>query len=146
MTVDGSADGFKHLFEVCRRRAIAIELVRRGYAVVVTDVAGDAARRTALEIGAAGGLVHDVRDESAHHPLAATAARHGPLKVWVNNAGVGFDGSIDRLSPEHIRALVDVNPTGVVWGAGQRSLPWTPVAASWAATGSCAPSRPGAVP
>ncbi len=44
-------------------RGVAELLVRRGYAVVVTDVDGEAARRTAEEIGAAEGLEHDVRDE-----------------------------------------------------------------------------------
>ena len=68
-------------------RGVAELLVRRGYAVVVTDVDGEAARRTAEEIGAAEGLEHDVRDEQAHAGVAEAAARHGRLTVWVNNAG-----------------------------------------------------------
>jgi NAD(P)-dependent dehydrogenase (short-subunit alcohol dehydrogenase family) len=97
-------------------RAIAEELVRRGYAVVVTDVDGPAVRRTAEQIGAAAGLEHDVRDEGAHRPVAAEAARHAPLGVWVNNAGVGFDGPVAEQGSERVRALVDVNLLGVVWG------------------------------
>lgn len=97
-------------------RAIAERLVTGGYAVVVTDLDGAAAGRTAAEIGAAAGVAQDVRDEAAHHAVAAEAQRHGALKVWVNNAGVGFDGPIAEQSSERVSALVDTNLTGVIWG------------------------------
>jgi NAD(P)-dependent dehydrogenase (short-subunit alcohol dehydrogenase family) len=97
-------------------RAVAEELVRRGYAVVLTDLDGDAVRRTAGEVGAAAGVEQDVRDEAAHQVVAAEAARHGTLRVWVNNAGVGFDGPIAEQDSGRVRALVDVNLLGVVWG------------------------------
>lgn len=97
-------------------RAIAEKLVIRGYAVVLTDIDGDAARRTAAEIGAAAGLAQDVRDEAEHRVVAEEAGRHGRLEVWVNNAGVGFDGRIAEQPAEQVSALVGVNFTGVVWG------------------------------
>lgn len=97
-------------------RAIAEQLVRRGYRVVVTDVDADAVRRTAGELGAAAGVAHDVRDPQAHRDVAAEALRHGALAVWVNNAGVGFDGSLAELSEDHTRALVEVNLLGPIWG------------------------------
>jgi len=97
-------------------RAIAERLVRRGYRVVVTDVDADSVRRTAEEVGAVAGLAHDVRDPQSHRDVATAALRHGPLAVWVNNAGVGFDGSIAELSEEHARALVEVNLLGPIWG------------------------------
>jgi NAD(P)-dependent dehydrogenase (short-subunit alcohol dehydrogenase family) len=97
-------------------RAIAARLVADGYAVVVADVDGAAARRTATEIGAVAGVVQDVRDEAAHHSVAAEALAHGPLGVWVNNAGVGFDGALAEQSSEQVSALVDINLTGVLWG------------------------------
>jgi short-subunit dehydrogenase len=96
--------------------AIAEQLVRRGYAVVLGDVDGEAARRAAAQIGAVAGVAHDVRDESGHHRVAAQAQRHAPLAVWVNNAGVGFDGRLAEQTSEHVRALVDINVTGVAWG------------------------------
>jgi NAD(P)-dependent dehydrogenase (short-subunit alcohol dehydrogenase family) len=106
-------------------RAVAEELVRRGYAVVVTDLDGAAARTTAQEIGAAAGLEQDVRDEASHQAVASEAARHGTPAVWVNNAGVGFDGPIAEQSSEQVRALVDVNLGGVIWGcrAAVRAMP-----------------------
>jgi NAD(P)-dependent dehydrogenase (short-subunit alcohol dehydrogenase family) len=97
-------------------RAIAAELVRRGYAVVVTDLDGAAARRTAEEVGAAAGVEQDVRDERSHGAVAEGATRHGRLAVWVNNAGVGYDGTLGDLASEHVDALVDVNLKGVLWG------------------------------
>jgi NAD(P)-dependent dehydrogenase (short-subunit alcohol dehydrogenase family) len=97
-------------------RGVAELLVQRGYAVVLTDVDGEAVRRTAGEIGAAAGLQQDVRDEASHAVVAEEAVRHGPLTVWVNNAGVGDDGTLAGLSSDAVRRLVEVNLLGVAWG------------------------------
>lgn len=97
-------------------RGVAELLVRRGYAVVITDLDGDAARRSAAEVGAVEGLAQDVRVEDSHAEVAAAAGRHGRLAVWVNNAGVGFDGTLTEVGSEQVRALVDVNLLGVLWG------------------------------
>jgi NAD(P)-dependent dehydrogenase (short-subunit alcohol dehydrogenase family) len=97
-------------------RGIAQRLVARGYVVVLTDVDGAAARRTAEEVGAVSGLAQDVRDEESHAAVAAEAARHGRLAVWVNNAGVGDDGTLVGVSSDSVRRLVDVNLLGVLWG------------------------------
>src|SRR5680860_1678460 len=107
-------------------REIAIDLVRRGYFVVVTDINGDAAAITAGQIGAAEGLAHDVTDEQSHRDVAARARTHAPLGIWINNAGVGFDGTVADQESGKIRALVDVNFLGVVWGTR----------AAWARTAS----------
>jgi NAD(P)-dependent dehydrogenase (short-subunit alcohol dehydrogenase family) len=97
-------------------RAVAERLVRRGHAVVITDLDESAVRRTAAEIGAVAGLVQDVRDEESHAAVAAEAARQGRLVVWVNNAGVGDDGDLRELSSESVSRLIDVNLRGTVWG------------------------------
>jgi NAD(P)-dependent dehydrogenase (short-subunit alcohol dehydrogenase family) len=97
-------------------RGVAERLVGAGYAVVLTDRDADAVRRTALEIGAVAALTQDVRDEESHGAVAAEAARHGRLAVWVNNAGVGYDGTLVELSSPHVDHLVDVNLKGVLWG------------------------------
>jgi NAD(P)-dependent dehydrogenase (short-subunit alcohol dehydrogenase family) len=97
-------------------RAVAERMVARGYAVVVTDLDGEGARRTAAEIGAAVGLEQDVRDPASHRFVATTAADHGPLAVWVNNAGVGDDGRLADLTDEQVRRLVEVNLLGYAWG------------------------------
>lgn len=97
-------------------RGVAELLVARGYAVVVTDVDGAAARRTAAAIGASAGVAQDVRDEESHRLVAEEAARHGELTVWVNNAGLGYDGSLTQVTSGQVDALVDVNVKGVLWG------------------------------
>ncbi len=98
-------------------RAIAVELVNRGYEVLVTDVDGAAAEETAREIGARLGLALDVTDPSANRLVADRAREVAPLGAWVCNAGVAFDGDLTALSVEQIRLTVDVNVLGVMWGA-----------------------------
>jgi NAD(P)-dependent dehydrogenase (short-subunit alcohol dehydrogenase family) len=97
-------------------RGIAERLVDEGYVVVVTDVAGEDARRTAVEIGAAAGVEQDVREESSHAKVAATAAELGTLAIWVNNAGVGDVGRLAELTSEQVQRIIDVNVMGVLWG------------------------------
>ncbi len=97
-------------------RGIAERMVARGYAVVVTDVDGEGARRTAEEIGAAVGLEHDVRDAAGHRFVATTAGDLGRLTAWFNNAGVGDDGRLADLTDEQVRRLVEVNLLGCLWG------------------------------
>ncbi|MGN6160145.1 MAG: SDR family NAD(P)-dependent oxidoreductase [Marmoricola sp.] len=97
-------------------RAIATALVAAGYRVIVTDLDGDAASATAAAIGATAGVAMDVRDAQAHRDVAALAQRAAPLGVWVNNAGVGYDGDLTELSDEQVRGLVEVNLLGVTWG------------------------------
>jgi NAD(P)-dependent dehydrogenase (short-subunit alcohol dehydrogenase family) len=97
-------------------RGIAELMVARGHRVVVTDVDGEGAARTAAEIGAAVGLAQDVRDPLTHHEAVAEAQRHGALTAYFNNAGVGFDGDLVDLTEEQARALVEVNLLGAIWG------------------------------
>lgn len=97
-------------------RGIAEIMVRRGFHVVITDVNGEAVRRTAEEIGAVAGLQQDVRDEASHQAVAEEAKRHGPLAAWFNNAGVGNDGALMELSSAEVEQLVQVNLMGAIWG------------------------------
>lgn len=97
-------------------RGIAERMVARGHRVVLTDLDGDGAARTAAEIGAAAGLAQDIRDPESHREVASIAARHGALTAWFNNAGVGDDGHLAELSNEAVRRLVEVNVLGTMWG------------------------------
>lgn len=78
--------------------AFAIELARRGSAVVCSDIDDDAARRTVEAITAAGGratAVHcDVSqvDDVTALAEAAQAWFTGPPTLVINNAGVGSGG------------------------------------------------------
>lgn len=97
-------------------RAIAAELVSHGYEVLVTDVDGAAAEKTASEIGARLGLALDVTDPAANRDVAERARELAPLGAWVCNAGVAHDGDLTDLSVEQVRRMVDVNVLGVMWG------------------------------
>jgi NAD(P)-dependent dehydrogenase (short-subunit alcohol dehydrogenase family) len=97
-------------------RAIAAELVGRGYDVIVTDLDASAAEVTAQEIGAALGLGLDVTDPEANRDMAARAQQIAPLGAWVCNAGVLFEGDTAALTVSQIRTTVEVNVLGVIWG------------------------------
>lgn len=98
-------------------RAVAVELMRRGFLVVVTDIDGSAAEQTAAETGAVLGLALDVTDPEANRVVAVRAREVAPLGAWVCNAGVLFEGDVSALTEQQIRVTVDVNVLGVVWGA-----------------------------
>ncbi len=98
-------------------RAIALELLGRGYQVVVTDLDEAAAKATAAEIGAPLGIGLDVRDAYATRGVVEEARLLAPLGAFVCNAGVAFDDTLQNLTEEQIHLLVDVNILGVVWGS-----------------------------
>lgn len=98
-------------------RAIAAELIERGYRVHVTDVDAGAADQVAAELGGeARGSALDVRDEAACRGLAESIGRTGSLDLWVNNAGVFFSGAPWEQSAERRQTMLDVNVTGLMNG------------------------------
>jgi NAD(P)-dependent dehydrogenase (short-subunit alcohol dehydrogenase family) len=97
-------------------RGIAENLVAEGATVVVADVDGEAARRTASEIGAVAEAV-DVTDAASVRALAErVVARYGRADVVVNNAGVGPLATFDDLLLADFHWVMDVNFWGVVHG------------------------------
>lgn len=98
-------------------RAVARRLVGLGYRVVVADLVEADARAAAEQVGAAEGIAYDVTDEQAAQRTVARARAHAPLGVWVSNAGVGFDGAVADQDSAQVRALVEVNLLGVIWGS-----------------------------
>jgi NAD(P)-dependent dehydrogenase (short-subunit alcohol dehydrogenase family) len=98
-------------------RAIAAELIERGYRVHVTDVNAAAADRAAAELGeAARGTALDVRDEAACRGLADSIGRSEGLALWVNNAGVFFSGPPWEQTADIRQTMLDVNTTGLMNG------------------------------
>jgi NAD(P)-dependent dehydrogenase (short-subunit alcohol dehydrogenase family) len=96
-------------------RCIAERLAKRGHHVVVTDIDKAAAAATATLIGGTA-LVQDVRDPDSHRAVARAAGAHGPLAVWVNNAGVLSVGDAWAMSTADVRRMVEINLLGVIWG------------------------------
>lgn len=99
-------------------RALAAALVRDGSTVVVADLDGEAAQRTAAALGPrAVAATLDVRDRDAVRELVERTDRdHGGLDLLVNNAGTGVGGAFHTLSSEHWRAQLEVNLYGVLHG------------------------------
>ncbi|HEY8414857.1 MAG TPA: glucose 1-dehydrogenase [Thermaerobacter sp.] len=99
-------------------RAVALRFAAEGAAVGVLDVDGEAARRVAGEIEAAGGravaVTADVADSrQVRSAMEEVAARLGPPTVLVNNAGIGgFVPLDDPRAEETWHRVLAVNLTG----------------------------------
>jgi len=99
-------------------RRIAHVLADRGFLVLATDIDQEAAKATAEAIGEQAWAMHqDVRDPASHRAVAKAAGERGPLKLWVNNAGVLSLGSAWELDDDTVRRHVEVNLLGVLWGS-----------------------------
>ncbi|MCH8499627.1 MAG: SDR family NAD(P)-dependent oxidoreductase [Marinobacter sp.] len=103
-------------------RAFALEIARRGGAVVCADVNLDAAHETVAMIEALGSkaaAVHcDVGSAEAVKALAEQAPEllGKPVTLVINNAGVGLGGKFEDLSLEDWKWAMDVNLWGVIHG------------------------------
>jgi 3-oxoacyl-[acyl-carrier protein] reductase len=101
-------------------RATARLLARRGAAVCVNYAArAEAAEAVAAEIRSAGGRAiavgADVADAAA---VATTIARAeadlGPVTILVNNAGIGWQGTLDTYDAAQVARMRAVNVDGVI--------------------------------
>lgn len=96
--------------------AIAIELGRRGFHVVVTDLDHDAATATAAIIADAEAHALDVTDAAACDALVARVVdTHGCLDVWVSNAGISKMQRFVDVSPSDLTRTFEVNTFGVFY-------------------------------
>lgn len=110
--------------------AIAEELLARGARVVVSDLDGDRLAATAQRLaGVAGpGSVVAVAGDAAGEDdiarmIAAAQEHHGPVDLFVANAGVG-DGSGLAATEEQWRLALDVNVLAHVRAARQLVPGW----------------------
>jgi NAD(P)-dependent dehydrogenase (short-subunit alcohol dehydrogenase family) len=100
-------------------REHALFLARRGAAVVVNDMNGEAAETVAEEIRAAGGdalgVGCSVTDEAAVADMVVrTLERWGRVDALVNNAGILRDKSFAKMDLADFRLIVDVHLMGSV--------------------------------
>jgi short-subunit dehydrogenase len=103
-------------------RATALRLARNGDALVICARRSDKLHAVADEIRAAGGqavpIVADVtRVDDMDRFIAAAMDRFGRLDVILCNAGFGIAGTIDDVTPEQMRELVDINYMGTFYAA-----------------------------
>lgn len=100
--------------------ATARRLGGEGARLVLTDVDAvglahqvDRLRSDGVQVLAAEPV--DVTDEAAVRDFAARVhAEHGPLDLLLNVAGISLWGTVDRLTAEHWRRVIDVDLMGPV--------------------------------
>ena len=97
-------------------KAVAIALMNEDYAVVLCGRRAELLEDTARSAGSAKSLVvpTDVSDpEAVTRAFAVVNQEFGRLDVLFNNAGINVPGAtIDELTVEQWRSVVDVNLTG----------------------------------
>lgn len=93
-------------------------LVDEGARVMIADINGEGAELLATELGSATDAVQiDVTDSAAVTAMTVdTASRFGRLDVVFNNAGVTSTGTVDTLSDEEWRRVMDVDVSSVFYG------------------------------
>ena len=102
-------------------RGIAEALVRENVNVCISARSGneivEAVRDLrALGKGSATGIVCDVRIHAQIKSLLElTVSEFGGLDILVNNAGIGAFGTVEEMSPEDFRAVLETNLFGVFY-------------------------------
>ncbi|MBN9523161.1 SDR family NAD(P)-dependent oxidoreductase [bacterium] len=102
-------------------RATAVELGRRGAAVVLAARSEDELRDAAEEVRAAGGrplvVPTDVADFAQVEHLARTAVAHfGRVDTWVNNASVSVYGTVEDAPVADIERVIQTDLLGAIYG------------------------------
>jgi butyryl-CoA dehydrogenase len=108
-------------------RALAIELANRGAHVALSDVDEAGLAETVGRCEGRGvkvtSQVLDVSDRDAVFAWAEqVVADHGAVHLIVNNAGVALSATVEHMTDDDIRWLMDINFWGVVHGT-QAFLP-----------------------
>jgi len=102
-------------------RAIALTLAANGASVVVADLRSEAAQAVAAEIAAAGGVAvahaGDVSDPQDAIAAVDAATKLAPLKIAVNNAGIGGPAALVGDYPlDGWAKVIEVNLNSVMYG------------------------------
>jgi len=92
-----------------------------GMTVVVADINGDAAEKVAAEIRSSGGkaesfLVDVSRPEELDRLADDVFARHGSVRLLINNAGIETIGFVWEISAERWEKTLGVNLHGMIHG------------------------------
>lgn len=101
-------------------RAIALRLAADGAELYLTDINADGLAETVAAARAAGGDVaeHRALDIAEYDAVADFAAdvhtRHPAMDVVMNVAGISAWGTVDKLTHQQWRSLVDVNLMGPI--------------------------------
>lgn len=102
-------------------RAVAELLAANGASVLVADIDADAAQTVVDAITATGGsaapFVGDVGDPDTATAMVAAAEELAPLRIAVNNAGIGgANAPVGEYPIDSWRKVVDINLNAVFYG------------------------------
>jgi 3-oxoacyl-[acyl-carrier protein] reductase len=96
-------------------RAIAESLVGAGARVAITARREDEIAQTTAQLNTKG-YICDVRDyEQVRSVFAGLATEFGGVDILVNNAGIGMFSTVESMSVEDFRAVLETNVFGVFY-------------------------------
>ncbi|MCX2934974.1 SDR family oxidoreductase [Mycobacterium sp. CVI_P3] len=101
-------------------RATALRLAREGAELYLTDVNSEGLEQTVADVRTLGATVpeHRALDISDYHEVAHFAAdihtRHPAMDIVMNIAGISAWGTVEHLTHQHWRSMIDVNLMGPV--------------------------------
>ena len=102
-------------------RAIAESLLTAGAGVAITARNEDEIGTTVVELkklasGTVAGYVCDVRDyQQVKSVVAEIAKEFGGIDILINNAGIGIFSSVELMSVDDFRAVLETNVFGVFY-------------------------------
>lgn len=102
-------------------KAIALRLVKDGFAVAIADYNAETAKDVADEITRNGGRAVAVKVDVSNREQVFDAVEKartvlGGFDVIVNNAGIAPSTPIESITPEIVDRVYDINVKGVIWG------------------------------
>jgi len=99
-------------------KAIVERFLAEGAVTIIADVDRDAGEALAAQLGkGASFLTLDVTSQADwEEAMAGIQQRHGRLDVLVNNAGITTVGTIETLSLDDFRTMLDIDLIGVFLG------------------------------
>jgi len=101
-------------------RATALRLAREGAELYLTDINADGLALTVADARALGAEVpvHRALDISDYHEVAHLAVdihtHHGAMDIVCNIAGISAWGTVEHLTHQHWRSMIDVNLMGPI--------------------------------
>ena len=101
-------------------RATALRLAREGAELYLTDINADGLAQTVADVRDLGARVpaHRALDIADYHEVAHLAVdihtHHGAMDIVCNVAGISAWGTVDHLTHQHWRSMIDVNLMGPV--------------------------------
>ncbi|HUZ40361.1 MAG TPA: SDR family oxidoreductase [Acidimicrobiales bacterium] len=120
VVVTGAASGIGH--------AIAVRLFEMGWSLSLVDNDPNRLREVQKELQSfqpksptqeVSIVIGDISDPSTHAQAGSHAESLGGLMGWVNCAGITVQNSLNEISVETSRRIVDVNQMGTLWGTSE---------------------------